>query len=202
MADDNLQAPRGFFKRGRVWHYRRAGVSRGAGRVVSTGQRDLEDAIAWVQHRPELFLYTKHKPVPIPNPFHTEPFVFTDDWITEIAYRCNGGIARSKHTFTEQILRALITRAEGHCEVTGIPFSGTPLPGVLKRPFIPSVDRVNAHLNYTYDNCRLVCFCVNAALGQWGDTVFDLMCLARCTKRLTLLGLSESSHFRPVALSA
>jgi hypothetical protein len=39
-------------------------------------------------------------------------------------------------------------------------------------PFAPTIDRVHADGGYAYGNIRIVCCCVNAALGQWGDSVF------------------------------
>lgn len=66
-------------------------------------------------------------------------------------------------------LMAIVERAGGRCEVTGIPFT---LAGNGRlRPYRPSLDRIDSALGYTVGNCRLVCLAVNVALGQWGDEV-------------------------------
>jgi hypothetical protein len=57
----------------------------------------------------------------------------------------------------------------GRCEVTGLPFNMD--SNKRNTPFAPSVDRINSAGGYTEDNCRLVLFAVNAALGDWGEAV-------------------------------
>jgi hypothetical protein len=50
----------------------------------------------------------------------------------------------------------LIARANGGCMVTGIPFEFAPVAGVSRRPFAPSLDRINNRQDDTADNVRLV----------------------------------------------
>ena len=66
----------------------------------------------------------------------------------------------------------LMIRSDAECEVTGIPFNDEMVPGCKRRPFIPSIDRINPKEPYRFENCRLVCWVVNRALGDWGDDVF------------------------------
>lgn len=63
----------------------------------------------------------------------------------------------------------MVERAAGRCEVSSVYFSKEIVAGT--RPFAPSIDRINAALGYTPENCRLVCYGVNVALHQWGDDV-------------------------------
>lgn len=65
----------------------------------------------------------------------------------------------------------LIARAAGRCEITGLPFS-MERSSYYRRPYAPSVDRIDNQLDYTYDNCRLVIYAVNCALNEWGMDVF------------------------------
>lgn len=54
----------------------------------------------------------------------------------------------------------------GVCEVTGLPFSAR---GV-QAPTMPSIDRIDSTKGYTEDNCRVICWALNAAFNQWGET--------------------------------
>jgi hypothetical protein len=60
---------------------------------------------------------------------------------------------------------------KGVCEVTGVALDMLPSKGNNKRrPKIPSIDRINPKLGYTYDNIRIVAWMVNCALGNWTET--------------------------------
>lgn len=64
---------------------------------------------------------------------------------------------------------ALQARIEaGVCELTGLPFDMSP----GRKYNSPSLDRIDAKRGYLYDNVRVVLLCVNAALGDWGESVF------------------------------
>lgn len=60
----------------------------------------------------------------------------------------------------------------GRCEVSGVPFSDENPGRAHKRPFMPSLDRINCEGGYTPDNVRIVCVAVNTLLQDWGDGVF------------------------------
>jgi hypothetical protein len=53
----------------------------------------------------------------------------------------------------------------GVCELTGLPFT----PQGLLAPAMPSVDRKDSSRGYTSDNCRLICWALNAAFNNWGE---------------------------------
>lgn len=69
-------------------------------------------------------------------------------------------------------------RAGGHCEVSGLPFDLRYWQQSKRRPFAPSLDRIDATRAYTKQNCRLVCGIVNAALSDWGEEPFRMMVAA------------------------
>ena len=54
----------------------------------------------------------------------------------------------------------------GECELTGVRFDTS---GNIRTYKSPSLDRINSSRGYTYDNVRVVCWGINAALGQWGS---------------------------------
>ncbi|MGI4717254.1 MAG: hypothetical protein ACRYGO_07515 [Janthinobacterium lividum] len=72
---------------------------------------------------------------------------------------------------TEADVQTMLARANGRCELSGIPFDSRPDPGYRIRPWMPSVDRVDSRKPYTIENCRIVCSAVNIALNQFGEAV-------------------------------
>lgn len=64
---------------------------------------------------------------------------------------------------------AMLARAAGRCMVTGIKFEFQASNNKSRRrPFAPSLDRIDPTLGYTVDNCRIICSALNYALGDWG----------------------------------
>jgi hypothetical protein len=78
--------------------------------------------------------------------------------------------------FTESDLRAVWQRCNGCCQLTGLAFLETKVgTGRARRPYAPSLDRIDPERPYTRENCRLVLQAVNFALNAWGDEVFALV---------------------------
>jgi hypothetical protein len=72
----------------------------------------------------------------------------------------------------------LINAARGRCVLTGIQFEFQFTSSKSRRrPFAPSLDRVDSNKGYSKDNCRLICAALNCALGDWG--MDPLMRIAR-----------------------
>jgi hypothetical protein len=69
-------------------------------------------------------------------------------------------------------LAEMIRRADGRCEVSGIPFSFERHASAMRRPFAPSIDRIDSAVGYTPANTRLVSCIVNSAMGEWGEETF------------------------------
>ena len=66
-------------------------------------------------------------------------------------------------------MATLFDRANGACEVSGIPFSTKRIAGKRFRPWVPSLDREDVGKSYSLENCRLVCAYVNIAMNQFGE---------------------------------
>ena len=58
----------------------------------------------------------------------------------------------------------------GRCERSGVRFAMQGVGGKQARS--PSIDRIVPHLGYVPTNIRIVCFCMNAGMGQWGEKEF------------------------------
>jgi hypothetical protein len=92
---------------------------------------------------------------------------------------------------TIEDLTEMVVASGGRCAVTGITLSrehGTlPQGRKMRRPWAPSLDRIDSHLGYTKENCRLVCCAANFAMSQWGEEVLVEMAKAIARKRITRL---------------
>jgi hypothetical protein len=72
-------------------------------------------------------------------------------------------------TLTAHEFAAIVRRANGRCEVSGLEFELQRVCSVARGPFGPSIDRINSQLGYTAANVRIVCVIVNIAMGAWGE---------------------------------
>jgi hypothetical protein len=72
----------------------------------------------------------------------------------------------------------LVAEARGKCQLTGIRFDTSSIEGAYRKPFAPSLDRINSSGVYERGNVRLVCCAVNAALSDWGVVVFERLVTA------------------------
>lgn len=78
--------------------------------------------------------------------------------------------------FTEEDMMTAWERCEGRCAVSGLEFSeelvGT---GRARKPYAPSLDRVDRSRGYEPENVRLVTAVANFAMNAWGrEPVLDL----------------------------
>ena len=78
--------------------------------------------------------------------------------------------------FTEADMMTVWERCEGRCAVSGLEFSDVIVgTGRAKKPFAPSLDRIDRLNGYRPDNVRLVCVVANFAMNAWGqEPVRDL----------------------------
>lgn len=67
-------------------------------------------------------------------------------------------------------LTAVWEACNGCCAFSGLPFNFQVIGnGQAKRPFAPSLDRIDRHQPYRRDNVRLVIAVANFAMNAWGD---------------------------------
>ena len=74
------------------------------------------------------------------------------------------------------VIQNMYDNQNGCCALTGIKFLTEKSDIHSRRPFTPSIDRIDTNKGYTIDNIRLVCSIVNIALSDFGDEAFATMC--------------------------
>lgn len=82
-----------------------------------------------------------------------------------------------------RFLADMYKQQEGFCALTGIKMETTPVPGRRTNPYVVSLDRIESHLGYTKNNVRLVIWCINRALGEWGEQQFEEVIKAYLRKK-------------------
>jgi hypothetical protein len=75
-------------------------------------------------------------------------------------------------------LISLFKSQNGKCALTNIEMSLTNKSNHRSDPFVVSVDRINPSIGYLKSNVRLVCTVVNYALNEFGEDVFQTICIA------------------------
>lgn len=80
------------------------------------------------------------------------------------------------HDVSLDDVRTLFLEQRGRCAVSGLPFSDEEITEASRRPFVPSLDRIDNGKGYTLDNVQMVAAIVNISRGDWGDEAFFRMC--------------------------
>lgn len=92
---------------------------------------------------------------------------------------------------TTDLMVAAYDAQGGACAVTGILFDVSERAQSedgWKRPYAPSLDRIDSSMGYTAENVRLVCSAANNAMGSWGEAVFIHLAYALVSKRNGMAG--------------
>lgn len=82
----------------------------------------------------------------------------------------------------------LALMSDGHCAITGIPFSREDRKHA---PFAISVDRIESVKGYCSGNVRFVLLAVNLGMSHWGDEAFRQ--IARALVGRELIGMGGNS---------
>jgi hypothetical protein len=155
----SLPIPGSIYQRGRLWWYKRQVDSKLL--RVSTGMLTREDAIEWVRTSP-FGIKTFSKPREIPRRFVVQ-------LLRQAKNRAR--VIDAAFRLTEDDFQSMYEASGRHCAVSGIPFDLEQMDGVARRPYAPSIDRIDRMGGYTKDNCRIVCCAVNLAMNDFGETV-------------------------------
>lgn len=133
-----------------------------------------EDALAWYQERKRARAFE-------PEPPPRQRAAFPEGWAKKNFSTLKGAAKHRKIAFglTFTDFEFLLDQSGGFCMLTGIAFDFQRGVKRRRRPFAPSIDRIDSRGGYTLDNCRVVCCAVNYALGDWG-----VECLMRIARNL------------------
>lgn len=77
---------------------------------------------------------------------------------------------------TLDFLNELYIKQDKKCALTKITFSDQKYNNCMRRPFAPSLDRIDSSKGYLKNNVRFVCTVVNMSLNEFGDEIFSIMC--------------------------
>jgi hypothetical protein len=78
-------------------------------------------------------------------------------------------------TINAEHVFSILKKQNGVCAVSGIEFEIDHAPGQKRRPFAPSLDRIDSKRGYVRGNVRVVCVIANLAMNEWGhDALFKL----------------------------
>ena len=95
---------------------------------------------------------------------------------------------------------ALYRAQGGRCALSGRRFDLRHVgSGKARRPFAPSLDRIDSTGGYTRDNVRLVCQAVNFALNAYGEDVFREIATGTATFEPTIAWATEEERRRKTA---
>lgn len=83
---------------------------------------------------------------------------------------------------TRQDIEAMYAKSGGRCAVSGIQFNRFRPLNSTKRPWYPSLDRIDSSKPYTPDNCRFVCVAANIAMGGMGRMATEVSRQGYCPR--------------------
>lgn len=109
-----------------------------------------------------------------------------NSWLKRMYKRCRD---RSKLknipiSLTVDDMVELAIHCEGVCSVSGIPLDLSSPEKNNRRPYAPSLDRINPNLGYTLENCRIVCDAVNIGMLHWGEGVLLKIGVSMAAKQI------------------
>ena len=104
-------------------------------------------------------------------------------WVARLLVQCRKGYKKNSLGLSDIVHMAI--RSGGRCEVSGVPFNFD-YHG-KRRPYAPSIDRINSDVGYTPENSRLVCYLVNVGMNCWGDEQFLRVCRAVAARDMAKL---------------
>lgn len=153
--------------RGRAWYLDWTDPQSGRTRSLSTGSKNNVGAELFLRRRLRGW-ETEPPPREISDADRNRIAKLLHDRAKDRASRQGMEIAITKNDLIE-----MLTVNGGRCAVTGAQLDFSKRKREIgRRPWVPSLDRIDATKGYTLDNCRIVCCAANIAMNTWGEVVF------------------------------
>ncbi len=108
--------------------------------------------------------------------------------------RKNAKVRAMEFKLTRADLAIIWERSGGRCELTGLKFDLFKRNEYRRRPFAPSIDRIDSATGYSASNCRLVVVAINLAMNEWGHEVFAKIAAGYLRKYSTLKNCSTRAE--------
>ena len=163
----------GVYKRGEVWWYR---VGRDIRRSSQSGDRE----VAVAMRERALQIRREARAVKAATRRSLKASTEWQAWVQAQGANSDGWLHRThRHMRRKTRLRNwiecltldeladLAIESNGHCALTGLPFSRKP-----RHPFAISIDRIDSGKGYCAGNVRLVLLAVNLGMSHWGEDAF------------------------------
>ena len=118
---------------------------------------------------------TKAKPGRRRN-FDAAVWGFAPPWAKALyvaAERRSAASGRAVFLSPEEFL-FVVRRADGACELSGLPFDVSRDKPKARRAFAPSLDRIDCGKGYVPGNVRIVSTIINCALGDFGESALRI----------------------------
>jgi len=89
--------------------------------------------------------------------------------------KSNSKLNNIGHLITYERFVELWEMSENRCAISGLRFSDYRPTGCRRRPFTPSVDRIDCNKGYSEENIRFVCVAANIARSDFPDDVLYML---------------------------
>lgn len=106
----------------------------------------------------------------------------TPKWAKDLYHAARVRAAKKgiEFSLTYSDLAELVAQADGRCLISKIPFEFDKQGHRVKRPFAPSMDRINHEVGYVLGNVRFVSVAANVAMNVWGEAALRRLAEGIC----------------------
>lgn len=147
---------------------------------IENKEKILKSKKKWIKNNPTIVAKQKRK--------HYEKYYYSNDIdlvLQRLLKTCENKKISKKLGFDLdfEYIKNMYENNNRRCAVTNIEFDLSVDKRFFRRPFAPTIDRINSKIGYIKKNVRLVCNAANFALNEFGDEIFDQVCRSYVNNR-------------------